>query len=109
MGKSKINWFYEDINLLVNNTFSPSDNVWQKPVTLTKPEERIAVKDFNKIILRISEKERINQTLFFSKKLQKIFIRNLFSMGIELAFKDMSKWRCDLLRNEIESFYFEYK
>ena len=102
-------WLIEDIQLMIANTFKPVENSSNIPPSLSKTEERQALFRFNKIILKIAESKKINETLFFSKRLQKEFIRNLFSSGVETSLKSLSKWRYDLLYEDVQSLYSEYK
>ena len=80
---------------------TPLSNNNESERTLTKAQEVEMLKKLNEIIERISEKERINQTLFFSKKAQKDFLRTVFIKGLDFACADITSWRSKLIRNDV--------
>ena len=69
--------------------------------TITKAEEADLLSKFNKAVEIISKREKINPTLFFSKKAQKDFLRLVFKEGIELACKELTLWRSQLIKEDI--------
>ena len=56
----------------------------------------------NKIVLSISSRNKINPTLFFSKKNQKEFIRSALNRGSEEALKGLTSWRRNLIREPLK-------
>ena len=68
---------------------------------ITKAEETDLLLRFNKAVERISKREKINPTLFFSKKAQKDFLRLVFQEGIEIACEKITSWRSQLIKQEI--------
>lgn len=107
--ENKMQWLFEDIKLMIANTFNPIDNLFNTPSSLSKSEEKQVLDQFNTIIQQIAESHEINKTLFFSKRLQKDFIRILFSLGIEAALNGLSNWRHKLLYKEVKSLYSNFK
>ena len=107
--ENKMQWLFEDVKLMIANTFNPIDNLCNMPSSLSNSQEKQALDQFNKIILQISESQKINKTLFFSKRLQRDFIRILFSEGVEEALKDLSNWRHKLLHKEVQLLYEKFK
>ena len=98
---SKLLWLNQDIKRLVDFTFNPQLDFVESVRTLTKAQENELLIKFNKLIEKIAERERINVTLFFSKKAQKDFIRQVLIEGIEKAFEDVTEWRKKLLHEDL--------
>jgi ribonuclease D len=98
---SKLLWLNQDIKRLVDFTFNPQLDFVESVRTLTKAQENELLIKFNKLIEKIAERERINVTLFFSKKAQKDFIRQVLIKGIEKAFEDVTEWRKKLLHEDL--------
>ena len=69
--------------------------------TISKSEEEDLLVRFNKTVEIISSREKINPTLFFSKKAQKDFLRLVFKVGIEIACEEITSWRSQLIKEEI--------
>jgi ribonuclease D len=105
---NKIDWLYEDIQYLVSTTFQPITAVEEFRSNISKSEEKNLLNKFNEIVINISKKEKINPTLFFSKKNQKDFIRVALSKGIEDAFTAVTKWRRDLIQDSTKSLLLHY-
>jgi hypothetical protein len=55
----------------------------------------------NNLIEEIACRERINTTMFFSKKAQKDFLRSIFSNGIDEACQEITIWRKNLIREDL--------
>lgn len=99
----KIDWFNEEIVILLNkilfqegrDDFKISKNFFPK-----KEEERL-LKRFNEIVVSTSKEENINSTMFFSKKSQRDFLKTSLCNGIESALSDISRWKKELLLEEI--------
>ena len=67
---SKLEWHDQEIKRLIEVTFNPLvHNDLER--TITKAEEVDLLLRFNKVVEIISKREKINPTLFFSKKAQK--------------------------------------
>ena len=72
---SKLNWLNQDIERLLNITFNPLSVFAELERSISKAEEENILKELNIIVNEISERQKINTTLFFSKKAQKDFLR----------------------------------
>lgn len=98
---NKIDWFYEDLEMLIYNTFNRDKIIKDLKRSIPKAQEEKILCDFNRIVEEISKREKINSTLFFSKKSQKEFIRNLITYGIKDSCKTITCWRKDLIKDRI--------
>ncbi len=97
---NKLEWHDQEIKRLIEVTFNPLvHNDLER--TITKAEEVDLLLRFNKAVEIISKREKINPTLFFSKKAQKDFLRLVFKVGIEIACKEITTWRSQLIKQEI--------
>ena len=97
---TKLEWHDQEIKRLIEVTFNPSvHNDLER--TITKAEEADLLLRFNKAVEIISKREKINPTLFFSKKAQKDFLRLVFKVGIEAACKEITTWRSQLIKEDI--------
>jgi len=105
---NKIDWLYEDIQYLVSTTFQPIIAVEEFRSNISKSEEKNLLNKFNEIVINISKKEKINPTLFFSKKNQKDFIRAALSKGIEDAFAAVTMWRRELIQDSAKNLLLHY-
>ena len=97
----KIEWHNEEINFLSSSIFNPSNNNEELSSGISKKEERALLNKFNEIVVFVAEKEKINPTLFFSKKIQKEFLRSVLQKGPELACKDITCWRRLLIKDSL--------
>tara|TARA_B100002019_G_scaffold260612_1_gene246833 strand:+ start:3927 stop:4751 length:825 start_codon:yes stop_codon:yes gene_type:complete len=97
---TKLEWHDQEIEKLIEIIFNPlvRKDLERK---ITKAEEEDLLLRFNKSVETISKREKINPTLFFSKKAQKDFLRSIFEEGIELACKDITPWRSRLIKEDI--------
>ena len=59
-------------------------------------------------MLNIAERDKVNPTLFFSKKSQKDFIRLALNRGPEEALKDLTSWRRRLIRDPLNKLLLNY-
>ena len=99
---TKLEWHDQEIRRLIEVTFNPLvHNDLER--TITKAEEKDLLLTFNKVVQIISKREKINPTLFFSKKAQKDFLRLVFKEGIELACKEITTWRSQLIKEDIQN------
>ncbi len=98
---SKLIWHNQDIERLLNITFSPYDDYKELERTIPKTQELEILGEFNRIVEEISSNKKINPTLFFSKKAQKDFIRLVFIDGLDSACEKITPWRSKLIKKEI--------
>jgi len=105
---NKIDWLYEDLQHLVSSTFEPLNSSIEGRSKISKSEESNLLNKFNEIIINISTRERINSTLFFSKKNQKDFIRVALGEGLEEAFQTITLWRKELIQDSVKNLLLQY-
>lgn len=98
---SKLNWHNQDIEKLIKNTFNPLSAFIDLERTISKAQEIELLNRFNLIVEEIAKREKINQTLFFSKKAQKDFLRLVFIKGLDTACDEITLWRRDLIKEHI--------
>ena len=98
---SKLNWHNQDIERLLKHTFNAHEPFLELERTITKEEEKEMLNKFDKIVEEISEREKINPTLFFSKKVQKDFLRTVHIKGLDSACREITSWRSHLIKEEI--------
>ena len=99
---NKIDWLYEEIQNTVSTTFQPSISSEELRSTLSKNEEKNLLNKFNEAVINISAEEKINPTLFFSRKNQKDFIRLALNKGLEDAFLTITQWRRELIQDTVK-------
>lgn len=97
----KLDWHNQDIEKLIKITFSNEYPFSDLSRSISKSEENDLLFKFNDIVLRIAENEGINETLFFSKKSQRDFLRLVFIGGLESAFSEITNWRRELIGDEL--------
>ncbi len=97
---NKLDWHDEDIAKLIEVTFNPNFST-EVTRTLPKIQEAELLKRFNKIVNTISAQQKINPTLFFSKKAQKGFLRLVLIQGLNEACKEITNWRAGLIKEEL--------
>tara|TARA_S200000501_G_C20820430_1_gene742579 strand:- start:671 stop:1498 length:828 start_codon:yes stop_codon:yes gene_type:complete len=97
----KLEWLEQDIEKLINQTFTRDFVPYDIKRCISKSEEDYLLKEMNKIVLSISSRNKINPTLFFSKKNQKDFLRKVLADGIANACSDITMWRRDLIEKSI--------
>ena len=95
---SKLNWLDQDIKRLLELTFDTHSPFTDIERSISKAQESEILSKFNKVVEEISEREGINQTLFFSKKAQKNFLRLVFLEGLDSACKEITLWRSELIK-----------
>ena len=98
---SKLNWLDQDIKRLLELTFDTHSPFTDIERSISKAQESEILSKFNKVVEEISEREGINQTLFFSKKAQKDFLRLVLLKGLDLACSEITLWRSQLIKEEI--------
>ena len=100
----KDRWAKEEIEFTVSKSLDYNENLAYSRI-ISKNEEETLLQKFNEMVHSISIKENINQTLFFSKRLQKEFLRKIFTVGYDDAFNEITKWRGELLRKPLSSLF----
>ena len=95
---SKLNWHNQDIERLIRNTFSEFSPFTDLERTLTKAQEAEILNKLNTIVEEIAGHEKINTTLFFSKKAQKDFLRLVLAEGLDSACCEITFWRRKLIK-----------
>ena len=105
---NKKGWHDEELSFLIQTIFSSSTEINDIGCELTRNEERNLLNKFNEIVINISDKERINPTLFFSKKNQKDFLRLVLDRGLEEASISITNWRMNLIKNSLQALLSEY-
>ncbi len=99
--KNKLNWLNEDIDQLIKVTFNQNLIFNELSRTMPRGQEIDLLSKFNKVVERISDREEINSTLFFSKKVQKYFLRLVLIEGIDIACNEITNWRRKLIKDEL--------
>ena len=96
--KNKLDWLDEEISFLYQDRLksetSFSEDIFKG---ISKAQEKILLKRFNKIVLKIAAKKEINCTLLSSKKNQRDLLKIILSQGIENALNTLPLWRRSLL------------
>jgi len=98
---NKLGWLNEDIERLIYSTFNRSEEIEEPKRIVSKAEENSLLNEMNKFVEDIASKENINPTLFFSKKAQKDFLRQVLVFGIDEACKQITSWRKNLIRDDL--------
>ena len=96
----KSDWMDEEILDILSKIFEIKDEEI-KSSSLSNKEEINLLYKFNDVILCVADREKINPTFLFSKKNQKDFIRSVSEYGIETSLKSLTRWRSNLLQNEL--------
>ena len=105
---NKLEWHNEELDFLSSRIFSPIAYDEDINTGLTKAEEKNLLNKFNDIVLHVAELEKINPTMFFSKKSQKDFLRLTINEGFEKASSEITSWRCRLLAEPLGSLLQDY-
>ena len=98
---SKLDWLDQDIKRLSELTFNPPSHFAELERNITKAQEAEILYKFNKLVDTISDREKINKTLFFSKKAQKDFLRLVLLKGLDSACNETTLWRSQLIKDEM--------
>lgn len=101
----KADWLNQEIEYGLNKLFNSQVNLEKSHVVLSKQEEKAFLLRFNKIVDLISKEKEINSTLFFSKKNQKDFLKNVLNYGLTPACNEMPKWRKELLFKDLNTLF----
>ena len=105
---NKLEWHNEELDFLSSRIFSPIAYDEDINTGLTKAEEKNLLNKFNDIVLHVAEREKINPTMFFSKKSQKDFLRLTINEGFEKASSEIASWRCRLIAEPLGSLFQDY-
>ena len=102
----KADWLNQEIEHGLSKLFNNIQvNLERSDVILSKQEEKTFLFRFNKIVDLISTEKEINNTLLFSKKNQKDFLRNALNYGVISACNEMPKWRKELLLKDLNALF----
>tara|TARA_B100000963_G_scaffold1987_1_gene1525 strand:- start:900 stop:1760 length:861 start_codon:yes stop_codon:yes gene_type:complete len=101
IASKKLGWHDEDLKKLIDMTFTPELRTEDISRTLPKSDEVKILSKFDTIVQQIAEKEKINPTLFFSKRAQKDFLRKALLYGIDQASAELTDWRSMLIKDEL--------
>ena len=93
----KLEWHDQEIQFVLSGCFEKPSIRQDIDSSLTKKEEEKLLNQFDEIVNFISQKERINPTLFFSRRNQKHFLRLSFNKGFEEATSFITDWRKKLI------------
>jgi len=105
---NKLEWHNEELDFLSSRIFSPIAYDEDINTGLTKAEEKNLLNKFNDIVLHIADLEKINPTLFFSKKNQKDFLRLTIEKGFEKTSREITSWRYRLIAEPLGSLLQDY-
>lgn len=97
----KLKWHDEDIKRLIRTIFNPEVVHYDLARVISKGEENELLFKLNKLVERIAEEEKINSTLFFSKKAQKDFLRKVLIEGVDSACSEITNWREELIKDDL--------
>ncbi len=97
---NKLDWHDQELKKLVQATFENQSNLITSVRTISRAEENEILNKFNKLVTKISYREGINSTLFFSKKAQKDFLRLVLERGFDNASREITDWRRELIRKD---------
>lgn len=97
----KLHWLKQDLDRLLEVTFNPVSNLAEPQRMITKVQELEMLRKLNEKVEMIAEQEKINPTLFFSKKAQKDFLRLVFIKGLDEACTQITLWRRKLIEEHI--------
>ena len=97
----KLDWLNQDVLRILELTFRERSPFSELERTIGKAQEDEILVKFNTIIEEISKREKINKTLFFSKKAQKDFLRLSLMNGLDLACEEITAWRSKLIKDDL--------
>jgi len=99
---NKLAWHDQDAEQILEiafNAYGPIENYTR---LLSKSEEENLLTKFSMKVDEIASREKINNTLFFSKKAQKEFLRMAITVGLEQALDKLTSWRLELIKEDIK-------
>ena len=97
----KIDWLREELNFITERVLEDLPAITEPLRKITTNEEDKIIRRFNDQVIKISQIQKINPTLFFSKRNQKHFIRYLIDLGDEEALSQITQWRASLIKEII--------
>ena len=97
----KYQWFDEEIKNIIEFTLNPPTELNEFHRTVSRVQESEILSRLNTLIENTAHREKINSTMFFSKKAQKIFLRQMLVNGIEQSCEELTNWRRDLLEKDL--------
>ena len=97
----KLEWHNEDVDRLIKVTFNQTKLFTDLGRTMTKARESELLLKMNQLINEIALENKINPTLFFSKKSQKDFLRLASIKGLDSACEEITPWRRDLIKDSL--------
>ncbi|SVD23713.1 uncharacterized protein METZ01_LOCUS376567, partial [marine metagenome] len=104
--QKKLTWIKEELDLMISGTSKElEDYKCSRSMRINKEEKKSLLNECNKIVLEVAKSKNINPTLLFSKRHQREFFELVMYLGVNEAFKFISKWRRDLLFSSL-SFLF---
>ena len=106
--EEKLDWFKEEILTISSHNHINEDKKNSRQ-NLTKQNQKDFLYDFNYLVEELSEENNINKTLFFSKKLQKLFLLEILSSDLKSALNTLTLWRKKLLMKPLDNLINLYK
>ena len=106
--EEKLDWFKEEILTIASHNHINEDKKNSRQ-NLTKQNQKDFLYDFNYLVEELSEENNINKTLFFSKKLQKLFLLEILSSDLKSALNTLTLWRKKLLMKPLDNLINLYK
>ena len=101
ISSGKVDWLEEDIERMIRLIFNHDDSVQEPIRTIPKLQENKLLHELNELVENIANREKINSTLFFSKKAQKDFLRLVLMNGVSQSLKGITVWREGLIKNDL--------
>lgn len=101
IASGKIDWLEEDIERLIRLIFNHDDSVQEPIRTIPKSQENKLLHELNELVEKVANREKINSTLFFSKKAQKEFLRLVLLNGVKQSLKGITRWREGLIKSDL--------
>ena len=97
----KLDWHDQDIQRLLELTFCENPSSTELERKINKAKENELLIKLNEVVEEISIREKINKTLFFSKKAQKDLLRLAIKDGLDLACNQITPWRSKLIKEDL--------
>ena len=101
ISSGKVDWLEEDIERMIRLIFNHDDSVQEPIRTIPKLQENKLLHELNELVENIANREKINSTLFFSKKAQKDFLRLVLMNGVNQSLKGITRWREGLIEYDL--------
>ncbi len=101
ISSGKVDWLEEDIERMIRLIFNRDDSVQEPIRTIPKLQENKLLHELNELVENIANREKINSTLFFSKKAQKDFLRLVLMNGVNQSLKGITRWREGLIEYDL--------